>query len=118
MAEPVPTSNQITPLFGGYSPGSNTTTGSQIELVLSNVISTLTLIAGLAFLFYFFLGALNWLTSTGDPQRAQKARQFIIDSVMGLVITVTAYGVTYVIGTLMGIDITKPSTILNNLIFK
>lgn len=104
----------IQPLAGGYSPGG----GSQVELVLSNVIGILTLVAGLAFLFYFFLGTLNLLTSSGDPQRVQKARQFILNSITGLAITVTAYAVAWVITHLVGIDITRPSTVLNNLVFR
>ena len=82
------------------------------------MIGILTLIAGLSFLVYFFLGALNLLTSGGDMERVKKARNFISEGLIGLVITVTAYGVAYLIGTLLGIDITHPSTVLNNLVFK
>lgn len=112
------TGNPIKPLLGGYGAGTNDTTGKLVETLLSNIIGILTLIAGLTFLFYFFIGALNLLTSGGDPERAKKARNFISEGVIGLTITVTAYGVVWLIGTLMGIDITKPSTVLNNLIFK
>ena len=115
MASPVPRAGvSIRPLFGGYSPG----TGSQVEAILSNVIGILTLIAGLSFLVYFFLGALNLLTSGGDMERVKKARNFISEGLIGLVITVSAYGVAYLIGTLLGIDITRPSTVINNLVFK
>ncbi|HKZ35589.1 MAG TPA: hypothetical protein VJ242_02630 [Patescibacteria group bacterium] len=117
MAEPIPVTNPIKPLFGGYAPGSNTTTGAQVEAVLSTVVSLLTVIAGLTFLFYFFIGALNLLTAGGDTQRVQKARQFISEGLIGIVITITAYGVVYVIGQLMGIDITQPSNVINTLIF-
>ena len=114
---------EITPtpiknLFGGYAPGTNATTGSLIETLLSNIIGILTLIAGLTFLLYFFIGALNLLTSGGEPERAKKARNFISEGLIGLTITVTAYGIAWVLGTLMGIDITRPSTVLNNLVFK
>ncbi|HKZ35816.1 MAG TPA: hypothetical protein VJ242_03820 [Patescibacteria group bacterium] len=118
MAIRVPVPNSIKPLLGGYGAGTNTTTGTLIETLLSNVIGILTLIASLTFLIYFFIGALNLLTSGGDTERAKKARNFISEGIIGLTITVTAYGIAWLIGTLMGIDITRPSTVLNNLVFK
>ena len=118
MATLVPVPNSIKPLLGGYGAGTNTTTGTLVETVLSNIVGILTLIAGLTFLVYFFIGALNLLTSGGDTERAKKARNFISEGVIGLTITVTAYGVAWLIGTLLGIDITHPSTVLNNLVFK
>jgi predicted secreted protein len=106
----------IEPHAGGYTVG--TDPGAQVELVISNLVSLLTLVAGLAFLIYFFLGALNLLTSGGDQQKTQIARQYLLNAIIGLVITVSAYAVAYVISNLLGIDITRPSTVLNNLIFK
>ncbi len=101
---------QFAPKQSGYTVGS-------IALLLSNIIGILTLIAGLAFVIYLMLGTINLITSGGDAEKIQKAKARITNAIIGLVITVIAYPVAFVLGKLVGIPFTEPAKILNSFSF-
>ena len=105
-------------IFKGYSvnpeAGGAGDLPSQLELIVSNVIGFLTLIAGLAFLFYFLIGAINWITASGDNQKSQLARQQIFNALIGLIVVVLAYPIISVLSQLLGIHILNPQEVINN----
>lgn len=101
-------------IFKGYSVGD---LPSQLELIVSNVIGFLTLIAGLAFLFYFLIGAINWITASGDNQKSQLARQQIFNALIGLIVVVLAYPIISVLSQLLGIHILNPQDVINQFQF-
>lgn len=90
--------------------------GTDVNSSLSFIIGALTLVAGLAFIFYFMIGAINWLTSSGDTQKAGKARAMITNSLIGIIITAIAYPALYIIGNLLGIHLSNPGNVLTNLL--
>ena len=67
---------------------------SRLTFVLSNIIGIFTVIAGLAFIYYFILATINWVTAGGDTQKVTLARQQIINALIGLVIVVLANPIT------------------------
>lgn len=81
---------------------------NNLELALSNIIGVLTVVAGITFTVYFFLGAFKWITAGGDSGRVQKARDEMVNGVIGLIVIVAAYGVVGLIGTIVGIRILNP----------
>lgn len=102
----------------GYTP---VTTGNTIDMrlasVLSNLFSILTVVSALAFLFYFLLGTITWITSAGDPEKIKQAHSTLVNAVIGLTITAIAYPVIYIIGQVLGIPILDPLELINNLFF-
>jgi len=90
---------------------------NNITRILSNIIGFITLIAGLAFIMYFMIGAINWITSAGDPTKTQKAQSTITNALIGLLITVIAYPVIQVISRLLGAPLSNPKELLDQLIF-
>ena len=87
----------------------------KIAIIISNILGFFTLIAGFAFLFYFIIGAINWIVSAGDPQKIQTSRQMIINAIIGLIITVIAYPAILIITRLLGIPMADPAEIINQL---
>ncbi len=81
---------------------------NRITILISNILGFFTLIAGIAFLFYFIIGAINWIVSAGDPQKIQTSRQMIINAIIGLLITVIAYPAILIISQLLGIPLADP----------
>lgn len=94
----------------------NTSPTVQLETMISTGIGILTIVAGLFFVFYFFLAAIKWMTAGGDAGQIQKARDEMIQGVMGLVIIVAAYGVIGLIGTIFGIDLLNPAAQINEIV--
>lgn len=58
--------------------------------VVSFLIKFLFFFAGLAALLYLLLGAMSWVTSSGDKEAVKKAQDKIQAAVVGLVIIVVA----------------------------
>ena len=90
--------------------------GGHITKTISSILGFFTVIAGLAFIIYFFFGAIAWITSQGDEQKIKKARDTITTAFIGIVITVIAYPLIYLLGKLFGINFTDPQIILNQLL--
>lgn len=98
--------------FNVTTPGSGAL-GDKLSLVLSNIIGFITVIGGLAFIYYFILATINWVTAGGDAQKVTLARQQIINALIGLVIIVLANPITALLERLLGVPLTSPQTLIN-----
>ena len=90
--------------------------GSRFEILASTIFGFLTTVAGLAFLLYFALGAITWITSGGEPQKLEAARNQMIAAGIGLVAVIAAYTVAGIVAIVLGIDILNPTLMLQNLV--
>lgn len=99
------------------APTDSDSLAGQIGSIISNIMGFLTVIAGLGFLFYFLIGAVNWLVSTGDQQKITTARNQMLNAIIGLVITAATWPVIYIIGKLLGIPIDNPADLINQIAF-
>jgi len=87
---------------------SDLTTKSQFGSIISTIVTTLTVIGGLAFAIFFTLGGLKWLTAGGDKAKVQEAQNQMTQGVIGLVVLVAGLFVIGLIGNILGIDILNP----------
>lgn len=86
-----------------------------VELIVSNMIGLLTVIAGLYFVVNMILAGMKWLGSGGESGKVADARMQIIQSVLGIIVIVAAYSIIGIIGTIVGFDILNPAQLLNQL---
>lgn len=54
---------------------------------------------GVLFLILIIYAGIMWMTAAGNDQQVAKAKEIIIAAVIGLVIVLSAYGITMFIGT-------------------
>ena len=87
-------------------------TGSILHQFISTIITSLSVIAGLAFAIYFILGGIKWITAGDKEQTIKEARDQMVHAALGLIVVVVAYFVIGIIGSVLGIDIFSPGTIL------
>ena len=87
-----------------------------VELMISRGITLLTIVAGLFFIVYFFLGAFYWISAGGDSGKVQKARDQMVNAVLGLIVVVAAYGLIGLIGTAVGLRLLNPAEELYKLV--
>lgn len=78
---------------------------SLLVLFLSNLIGILTIMGGLFFIVYSFLGAFGWITAGGDSGKVEKARERIFHGVLGLIVLVMSYALIGIVGTIVGLDL-------------
>lgn len=102
--------------FPGYTePMSRSAPTAATTNLVSNLLGILTIISGVSFLIYFMLGAVNWITSGGDTNKAAAARIIILNAVFGLAITVVAYPAALILSGLLGFPLANPAELFNNL---
>ena len=85
---------------------------TQIESLVSTIVGLLTVIAGIAFLIYFLLGAITWITAGGDPQKVQKAQKQMTDALIGLIAVILGYTIASIVGFVLDINILNPAELL------
>lgn len=72
---------------------------TNLESFISRIIGFLTVIASVAFVVYFLLGAVSWITAGGDASKIQKARDKIVQSVIGLIVLAGSFVIIEFIST-------------------
>lgn len=71
------------------------------------LIQTSAVLGGLAVLLYMFTGALQWITAGGDSSKIEKARNRMLQAVIGLAILVSVVGIATFIGPVFGLDLLR-----------
>ncbi len=101
--------------FEGVTTITGDTTSTQFGKILSSVVTVLTIVGGLAFVIFFTLGGLKWLTAGGDKAKVSEAQTQMTQGVIGLVAMVAALFVTGIVGGVLGIDFLNPFKTLSAL---
>jgi len=65
--------------------------------IISQVINTFLGLLGTIFIVLMLLGGYNWMTAQGDESKVEKAKSTIQRAIIGLIIIVSAYSITYTI---------------------
>jgi len=102
----------------GFSKGFFKTTSqpaNRFELIISNVITVFTIFGSIAFLLWFIIGALNWITSGSNTEQLNKAKQQMSTATVGLFVLVLSYSIIFVLSKLTGLNILNPAQIIKNL---
>jgi len=87
-------------ITAGAGAGYNTTTTA--DSFISLVISTILSFVGVIFLILAIYGGYIWMIARGNEQEVEKAKSIIINSIIGLVIVVGAYAVSWYIVNALG----------------
>lgn len=61
--------------------------------IVTKVVSVLGYIAGTLALIYLIWSGIMYITANGNPEQAKKAQTGIINSIIGIIVIVLAYGI-------------------------
>jgi len=79
------------------------------EGTLSNAIGVgiqiFLIVVIIASLLYIVWAGINWIRSSGDPQKIEAARMQIIYAVIGLVVAFLSFGLIAVFGGIFGVNL-------------
>ena len=70
----------------------------KIQNVISAVVGILIVVAAILALLYLILGGIQWITSGGDKQGLEGARNKITAAVVGLIIVASTWAIMTLIG--------------------
>ena len=79
----------------------------QVDVFTSNTLSVLTLLAGVAAVFFLIKGGYLYITSSGKPEALEEAKKTIKNAMIGLVIVLSASVIVSIFRTAM----TAPQTV-------
>jgi len=65
------------------------------EPVIGTVIQTILTLLGIIFIILMVYAGGLWMTAKGNEQQAEKAKNLITEAIIGLVIVVAAYAISY-----------------------
>ena|SRR3989338_4653295 len=82
--------------YGGTAP---TTT---IFTLITGIITAIFSVLGLIFLFLTLYAGYLWMTAMGDVKKVGKAKDILAQSVIGLIIIVLSYGISFFVVDLIG----------------
>ena len=60
----------------------------------ANLITPLFSLLGVIFLVLMIFGGIMWMTGGGNPERVKKAKAILVNSFLGLLVILLAYGFT------------------------
>lgn len=114
----IPITEPLAPPEGSSGTLGYTADVTQLTLLISNILGLFTLIAGLAFLFYFAFAAVTMITSGDDQQKLTGARKNMTQALVGIAITAATYPLIWLITKLFGIPLIEPTMLITSFDFK
>lgn len=76
---------------------------TSLPTVIGRIIGVFLSILGIVFLILVIYAGFLWMTAAGDSAKVEKARKILVQAVIGLIITLSAYAITsFVIRSLTG----------------
>lgn len=91
-------------LMGTIATNAGVQTNSTPEQIVGKGINIILGFLGVLLLLYFLYAGFLWMTSGGDSTQADKAKQYIKNAIIGLVIIVTSFALsTFVLNQLAAV---------------
>jgi len=75
--------------------GYDVLTTTSAEGLISQVIYLGLSFIGIAFFAFMLYGGLTWMTARDNEEKVKKAMDIIIASILGIIVTLAAYGISY-----------------------
>lgn len=72
-----------------------------LSTIVAKVINAFLSLLGTIFIVLTLLAGYNWMTAGGDESKIQKAKDTLQRAIIGLIVTVSAYSITYTIFKLL-----------------
>lgn len=90
----------------GQVAGYNVNPEKNIEFYIGQIISIILSLLGVIFLILIIYGGVSWMTAGGNEEKVGKAKELITEALIGLIIVLAAYAITYfVLKQLVGISL-------------
>ncbi|MFH0956078.1 MAG: hypothetical protein V1801_02615 [Candidatus Falkowbacteria bacterium] len=80
---------------GASAPYSSGTTEYTMSQIVGQIIQTFLGLLGVIFLVLIIYAGYNWMTAQGEEEKVTKAKDTLQRAVIGLIITIGAYAISY-----------------------
>lgn len=69
--------------------------GKTIYTYITQIITVVLSLVGVVFLGFTIYAGIVWMTAQGNEEKAGKAKEMIIESIIGIIIVMAAYAISY-----------------------
>jgi hypothetical protein len=76
----------------GYDVGAQATS---LNSIIGTIIYVILSLVGVLFFILVVYGAYTWMTSKGNEEKVKKANSLVMNALLGLIITLSAYALSY-----------------------
>jgi len=80
---------------------------SDLENVFTNIVQTITIIAGFALFIMLIVGGFKFLTSGGEPKAVTGAKNTLTFAILGLVLIISSILILKLIEEITGVKVTE-----------
>jgi len=77
------------------SAGYNTDIKDPVPTTIARIINVFLGLLGIIFLCFMIYAGFLWMTASGEEEKVKKAQKIIKNSIIGLIIVIGAYGISY-----------------------
>lgn len=102
QGEPVDQMREQTSRMAGQAGFNPDTSADSVSEVISVVIEAFLGLLGVIFLILIIIAGVNWMTAGGNQDKVDKAKKTLSRALIGLVIVVSAYAITYFVFKYLG----------------
>src|SRR3990167_3081289 len=92
------------PAVGTLGTGGISSGGSSTTAILGTGIRMLVITATILLVLYLIIGALNWITAEGKPDKLEHARNTVLHAIVGMIVLAASIAITSLIGSALGIQ--------------
>lgn len=78
-----------------------------VGLLIGNLVGLLFIGGFILTLFFLITGAISWVTSGGDKNNLENARNRIVHAIMGMIILAAVWAIFTLVGQFIGLDVKK-----------
>jgi len=90
--------NQTANVVPAFQPQVGNWTGDFLQTKTGQIIGTVLSFIGVLFLIMMIYAGIMWMTAQGNDQQVTKAKDLLINSIIGMIIIFAAYAITTFIG--------------------
>ena len=83
----------------GESAGFDFTDEKSLGEIMGTVIKVFIMLLGIVFVFLLVLEGYKWMMARGEEEKVREARDGIMRAVIGIIIVISAYAITYFVFT-------------------
>ena len=95
--------------LGNAVSGAGYTTAASPETIVALVIQTFLSFIGVIFLILMVYAGFLWMTAHGNEEQVTKAKSLITAAIIGLIIVVSAYAISYFVVKTLGTGTLSPT---------
>jgi amino acid transporter len=98
-------SSKMNSQVSAFNQGAGFTITTTVGGVVASVVQAFLGLLGIIFVILIISAGYNWMTAAGEEEKVNKAKDTIKRAIIGIIITIGAYAITYfVLSNIQGVD--------------